>query len=122
MIRDLKTIYQFVSPSSTKGTGRAITVQVWSFKRLFNARKTSAIPASPACVAIKICSTYLDFGAASWRRYSQHTFGPAEAAQMQAFGRGGRGEGADCSMGRWKPLITGPGFWWVLTLTFVAPY
>ena len=32
------------------------------------ARKISATPASPVCVATRICSTYLDFGAASWSK------------------------------------------------------
>ena len=30
-------------------------------------RKTSATPASPACVATRMCSTYFDFGAASYK-------------------------------------------------------
>ena len=32
------------------------------------ARKISATPASPVCVATRICSTYLDLGAASWSK------------------------------------------------------
>ena len=40
-------------------------VHVESRRRLVRARKISATPASPACVATRICSTYLDFGAAS---------------------------------------------------------
>lgn len=41
------------------------TVHVWSLTRLFSARNTSAMPASPAWVAMRMCSTYFDFGAAS---------------------------------------------------------
>jgi len=41
-------------------------VHVESRRRLVRARNISATPASPACVATKICSTYLDFGAASY--------------------------------------------------------
>ena len=40
-------------------------VHVESRNRLVRARKISATPASPAWVATRICSTYLDFGAAS---------------------------------------------------------
>jgi hypothetical protein len=40
-------------------------VHVESRSRFVRARKISATPASPACVATKMCSTYLDFGAAS---------------------------------------------------------
>jgi hypothetical protein len=40
-------------------------VHVESRNRLVRARKISATPASPACVATRMCSTYLDFGAAS---------------------------------------------------------
>ena len=49
MMSDLKTI-----------------VHVESLNLFCSARKTSATPASPACVATKICSTYLDLGAASY--------------------------------------------------------
>lgn len=49
MISDLKTI-----------------VHVESLNLFCKARKTSATPASPACVATNICSTYLDLGAASY--------------------------------------------------------
>ena len=42
-------------------------VHVESRSRFVRARKISATPASPACVATRICSTYLDFGAASYR-------------------------------------------------------
>lgn len=48
MISDLKTM-----------------VHVESRNRFCSARKTSPTPASPACVATRMCSTYLDFGAAS---------------------------------------------------------
>jgi hypothetical protein len=40
-------------------------VHVESRRRFVRARKISATPASPACVATKMCSTYFDFGAAS---------------------------------------------------------
>lgn len=43
-------------------------VHVESLRRFCNARKISATPASPACVATNICSTYLAFGGASWQR------------------------------------------------------
>jgi len=39
-----------------------------SRRRFCNARKTSATPASPWCVAIKMCSIYLDFGGAACER------------------------------------------------------
>lgn len=42
-----------------------LTVHVWSLTRLLSARNTSAMPASPAWVAMRMCSTYFDFGAAS---------------------------------------------------------
>lgn len=41
-------------------------VQVESRNRFVRARKISATPASPAWVATRMCSTYLDFGAASY--------------------------------------------------------
>lgn len=41
-------------------------VHVESRRRLVRARKISATPASPACVATRMCSTYLDLGAASY--------------------------------------------------------
>jgi hypothetical protein len=41
-------------------------VHVESRNRFVRARKISATPASPACVATSMCSTYLDFGAASY--------------------------------------------------------
>jgi hypothetical protein len=41
-------------------------VHVESRSRFVRARNISATPASPACVATKICSTYFDFGAASY--------------------------------------------------------
>ena len=40
-------------------------VHVESRNRFVRARKISATPASPACVATRMCSIYLDFGAAS---------------------------------------------------------
>lgn len=40
-------------------------VQVESRSLFCNARNISATPASPACVATSICSTYFAFGAAS---------------------------------------------------------
>jgi hypothetical protein len=45
-------------------------VQVESRRRAVRARKISATPASPACVATRMCSTYLDLGAASYTRIS----------------------------------------------------
>lgn len=51
MMSDLKTI-----------------VHVESLNRFCNARNISATPASPACVATNMCSTYLDLGAASYLR------------------------------------------------------
>lgn len=41
-------------------------VHVESRNLFCNARNISATPASPACVATRICSTYLDLGAASY--------------------------------------------------------
>ena len=41
-------------------------VHVESRSLCCNVRKTSATPASPAWVATRICSTYFDFGAASY--------------------------------------------------------
>lgn len=43
-------------------------VHVESRRRFVRARKISPTPASPAWVATRMCSTYLDFGAASCRR------------------------------------------------------
>ena len=40
-------------------------VHVESRNRFVNVRNTSATPASPACVAMRMCSTYFDLGAAS---------------------------------------------------------
>ena len=40
-------------------------VHVESRSRFCNARKISATPASPACVATRMCSTYLALGGAS---------------------------------------------------------
>lgn len=45
-------------------------VHVESRRRFVRARKISATPASPAWVATRMCSTYLDFGAASYVRVS----------------------------------------------------
>jgi hypothetical protein len=41
-------------------------VHVESRSRFVRARKISATPASPACVATRMCSTYFDLGAASY--------------------------------------------------------
>jgi hypothetical protein len=41
-------------------------VHVESRRRFVRARKISATPASPACVATRMCSTYFDLGAASY--------------------------------------------------------
>ena len=41
-------------------------VHVESLSLFCNALNISATPASPACVATRICSTYLAFGAASY--------------------------------------------------------
>lgn len=49
MMSDLKTI-----------------VHVESLRRFCKARKISATPASPACVATRMCSTYLALGGASF--------------------------------------------------------
>jgi len=45
-------------------------VHVESRRRFVSARKISATPASPACVATRMCSTYFDLGAASCTRIS----------------------------------------------------
>lgn len=41
------------------------TVHVESRSRFWSARKTSATPCSPECVATRMCSIYFDFGGAS---------------------------------------------------------
>lgn len=48
-------------------------VHVESRSRCVNVRKTSATPASPACVATRRCSTYFDLGAASCSVPCEHT-------------------------------------------------
>ncbi len=48
-------------------------VHVESRKRFWRARKTSPTAASPACVATRMCSTYLDFGAASYKYRHQQS-------------------------------------------------
>ena len=51
-------------PSRPGSENELLTVHTLSLSLIFNARNTSAMPASPACVAINICSTYFAFGAA----------------------------------------------------------
>src|ERR1700760_3878058 len=65
--RYFKVISSWPSRSMRCTTMRALNtmVHVESRNRFCNARKTSATPASPECVAIRICSMYLDLGAAS---------------------------------------------------------
>ena len=48
------------------------TVHVESRNRNWSARKTSPTPASPACVATRICSIYFVFGGAAYRNSDQY--------------------------------------------------
>lgn len=46
------------------------TVHVESRNRWWSARNTSPTPASPECVATRMCSMYFVFGGAACERYS----------------------------------------------------
>jgi hypothetical protein len=62
-------------------------VQVESRRRLVRARKISATPASPACVATSMCSTYFDFGAASYAGISGAGAGERRGPWAMGHGR-----------------------------------
>jgi len=68
------------SPAAPAGTH---TVHELSLSLLLIARKTSAIPASPACVAMRMCSTYFAFGAASLCLVAPYV--PVSAAASSSF-------------------------------------
>jgi hypothetical protein len=58
-------------------------VHVESRNRFVRARKISATPASPAWVATRICSTYFDFGAASYTWVlAGNSYGPLRSMML----------------------------------------
>jgi hypothetical protein len=64
-------------------------VHVESRSRFVRARKISATPASPAWVATNICSTYFDFGAASYTWVlAGNTYGPLRSAMLVSTTKG----------------------------------